>query len=317
MGVDLLCSPEMTGMWEYRLKQMEHGQFDRESFMQDVRELTRDVVNRAREHARKSGERTYPDLTARCPRCQASPLKQDDRTFRCTQPGCGFVLWKVIAGRELQPNEAVQLLSSGMVGPLDGFRSRRGTPFSAALQLSEEAKVTFVTTNGEEKADEKSALTPENYVCDYTLGDEIVGKIYEAPSAYVLDAAVLGNEKFRKVRLAKTLCRYRIPRDQAVKFFTEGKTGLIETFISKKGRPFKAHLVMDAEGKRFVNWEFPPRAAGKGAGGKKPAAKKSDAGTGAGRKTGSRGAAKKKSRKGSKSGARAVRTQALDEASNA
>jgi DNA topoisomerase-3 len=296
---------------------MEHGQFGRESFMQDVRELTRDVVNRAREHARSSGERTFPDLAARCPRCQASPLKQDDRTFRCTQPDCGFVLWKVIAGRELQPNEAAQLLSSGMVGPLDGFRSRKGTPFSAALQLSDEAKVTFVASNEEDKEDEEGALTPENYVCDYTLGEETVGKIYEAPSAYVLDAAVLGNEKFRKVRLPKTLCRYRIPREQAVKFFTEGKTGLIEAFISKKGRPFKAHLVRDAEGRRFVNWEFPPRAAGKSAGRKRPAAKKRDVRTGAGRKTGSRGSAKKKSRKGSKSGARAVRPQALDEASNA
>ncbi len=277
MGVELLCSPEMTGMWEYRLKQMEHRQFDRESFMRDVRGLAGEVVRKAREHARNAGERTYDDLQVSCPSCGVSPLRQDDRTFRCGQPDCGFVLWKVIAGRELQPHEAKELLSTKLVGPLDGFRSRRGTSFSAALELQDDLKVAFVTTGAEAREDEEEALVDENYVCDYAPGGEPAGKIYEAQNAYVLDAALRGNEKHRKVRLPKTLCRYRIPREQAAKFFSEGRTGLIEEFISKKGRPFKAFLVMDPEGARFVNWEFPPRAAAKEGAGKKAAWKKSPA----------------------------------------
>lgn len=60
-------------------------------------------------------------------------------------------------------------------------------------------------------------------------------------------------------RLSKEMCKYHIPREQALKFFAEGKTDLIERFISKKGRPFKAHLVCLPKAKRILSWEFPPR----------------------------------------------------------
>ncbi|MCB1237578.1 MAG: topoisomerase C-terminal repeat-containing protein, partial [Verrucomicrobiae bacterium] len=76
-----------------------------------------------------------------------------------------------------------------------------------------------------------------------------------------------------KGRLSKEMCKYQIPRDQALKFFTEGKTDLIEKFISKKGRPFKAHLTCNPKGRRILNWEFPPR--GEGPAKKKAATKKS------------------------------------------
>jgi len=55
------------------------------------------------------------------------------------------------------------------------------------------------------------------------------------------------------------MCQYAIPREQAIAFFTEGKTDLIEKWISKRGRPFKARLVCATEGKMVLGWEFPER----------------------------------------------------------
>ena len=101
---------------------------------------------------------------------------------------------------------------------------------------------------------------PEKFVCDYPPSGDKKGKIYEGPDAYILDLAVRGDKEFRKVRLKKLQCKVELSREEARKFFTEGKTSEIDTFISKKGRPFKAYLEMDPEGRRFTNWRFPPRA---------------------------------------------------------
>ena len=62
-------------------------------------------------------------------------------------------------------------------------------------------------------------------------------------------------------RLPKTLCKKDITPENAVLFFTEGRTALIEGMISKKGRPFKAFLICNAGDKRLLGWEFPPREA--------------------------------------------------------
>ena len=275
MEVQLLCSPELTGNWEYKLKQMEEGHLDRASFMNEIRKLTVEVVDKARKHAQVAKDRVYPDLEVNCPACGQSPLKQDDRTFKCQTEDCEFTLWKNISQRELQPDEAKTLLTEKIVGPLVGFRSRWGQLFDATLRLDKDLKVEFVTQTDEEHQAELDSLVAENFVCEYPPSGDKNGKIYEGPDAYILDLAVHGDKDFRKVRLKKLQCKVELSRDEAKKFFTEGKTSEIDTFISKKGRPFKAFLEMDHEGRRFTNWRFPPRAKkGKDEDGGATAAKK-------------------------------------------
>ena len=43
-GVDEITSPELTGDWEFKLKQMEHGELDRAVFMDHIVEATRELV---------------------------------------------------------------------------------------------------------------------------------------------------------------------------------------------------------------------------------------------------------------------------------
>ena len=49
-----------------------------------------------------------------------------------------------------------------------------------------------------------------------------------------------------------------IPKEQAQKLLTTGKTDLLEGFISKRGRPSSAYLRLE-DGK--VGFEFPERIA--------------------------------------------------------
>ena len=48
MGVSELCSPEMTGEWEYKLKRMAKGGMERNEFMKEIRTFTRDIVEKAK-----------------------------------------------------------------------------------------------------------------------------------------------------------------------------------------------------------------------------------------------------------------------------
>jgi len=49
-----------------------------------------------------------------------------------------------------------------------------------------------------------------------------------------------------------------IPKEQAQKLLTAGRTDLLDGFISKRGRPFSAYLKLE-EGK--VGFEFPEKPA--------------------------------------------------------
>lgn len=264
MEIGLLTSPEMTGEWEYKLKQMEHGRLDRASFMHEIRGLTRTVVETARNYAQHAVEREWPEFPVPCPVCGAPSLGQDDGRYKCKAPGCKFSLAKVVASRPLSNEEATTLLTKRFVGPLTGFVNRFRMPFDAAIELQEDKKnglkAAFVFEKTPEEEAEVEAIRPENRLCKCPACEG--GEIYETPSSYICDRRAKGEGC--KARLSREMCKYEIPREQAIKYFTEGKTDLIDKWISKKGRPFSAALVCNLAGKRMLGWDFPPRENAKG-----------------------------------------------------
>jgi len=78
-------------------------------------------------------------------------------------------------------------------------------------------------------------------------------------------------------RIAKTILQNEVTTEQARKLFSDGKTDVIEGFISRKTkRPFSAHLLLDSETGKLT-FEFPPRPAKKKAASKKKKSKKKKA----------------------------------------
>ena len=277
IGADVLCSPQMTGEWEYQLKQMEQGRLDRATFMNGIRQLTTKVVGLTRNRADHFRTMEFPDLKAPCPVCGAAELRQTDRFFQCRAPGCTFKLPKTIAGRFLTEPEAAALLSTKFVGPLEGFRNKFGQEFNAGLQLDADHKVGFVFQKSEAQEKEAEALGDTSRIlcpCPVCAKAGRKADIYETETSYACESVLRGDNLCKpKARLSKELCQFQIPREEALRFFTEGRTGLIEKFISKKGRPFSAHLVCQTDGKMMLGWEFPerePKAEGDAAGGAKP-----------------------------------------------
>src|SRR5207249_2690541 len=73
------------------------------------------------------------------------------KSFTCTNEECDFTIWKTIAGRLLSRDEFEALVRDKQIGPLGGFRSRKGKRFHAALKLSGDFKTEFdFGPNGQE-----------------------------------------------------------------------------------------------------------------------------------------------------------------------
>src|ERR671925_342318 len=143
-----LTSPELTGGWEKQLADIERGSGDRGAFMKEIEGFTRSTVEQI---AALDREKLRPERVelGPCPRC-GETIRENSRAYGCTswksreEPGCGFVIWKRVAGRTLTPEIARQLLEEGRTREvLSGFRSRAGKPFRARLLLKEDGKVEF------------------------------------------------------------------------------------------------------------------------------------------------------------------------------
>jgi len=147
-----LTSPELTGDWEKKLADIEHGRFQRASFIQEIAKFTGEIVEQI-ESLDKEKLRPERVELGPCPRCGAVTgeiIRENSRAYGCTswksreETGCGFVIWKRVAGRTLTPELARQLLEEGRTREvLSGFRSRNGKPFRARLVLNREGKVEF------------------------------------------------------------------------------------------------------------------------------------------------------------------------------
>ena len=262
IGIDSLSSPEMTGEWEYKLKLMEGGELSREVFMSEIKKLTEDIVNRTQEKMTELADRVFEDLHATCPDCQGNSLKQTDGSYECKEPECKFKLNKYIASHKITPEQAKTLLEEGRIGPFESFKNRFGQAFTAELALEQGArggwKPQFIFEGDEEREEEAKNLTDDQLLTEAELPDGTVVKVYETDRAYICPDMAANKQK-GGTRLGKEILKKELPKDQVIKLFTEGKTEVIEGFISKKGRPFRAHLLLDkSTGK--LGWEFPPRA---------------------------------------------------------
>ena len=254
LGIPELCSPELTGDWEFRLKQMERGQLGRPEFMQQIAEMTRQIVGKTKQYESDTVPGDFGTLKSPCPKC-GGVVKETYKTYQCTT--CDFQMWKIIAGRQLELEEADELLREKKVGPLQGFKSRMGRPFAAIVKLSAEFKPEFDFGPG------SGGENGQAQEIDFT-GQEPVGKcpkcaanVYDTGMAYICEKAT-GPNRTCDFRSGKVILQREIPREQMAKLLATGKTDLLPKFISKKGRPFSAFLVLGKDGK--ASFEFAPRA---------------------------------------------------------
>ena len=266
LGVAELTMPELTGEWEYKLSQMERGQLDRDAFMREIAEMTEHIVARAKGYGPTDVPGDYATLTEPCPRC-GSVAKENYRRFACT--ACDWSITKSPSSRLLEPSEAEQLMRDKTIGPLHGFRSKMGRPFSAIIKLAEpDWKLEFDFGQSDAGDDDE----PVDFSSQEPVGacPRCQSRVYEHGMSYVCEKSV-GAGRTCDFRSGKVILQQPVEREQMTKLLSEGRTALLDGFVSSRTRRrFKAFLVRQPDGK--VGFEFQASAPRPGKPGAKPAA---------------------------------------------
>lgn len=246
MDIENLTSPELTGEWEYQLAEMSKGKVTREVFMKGIEDLTRKMVDNIKGFEEDSTRKE----------AEFSPVNGTKvfETVSNYETDNGIRIRKILGGRHISGAELTTLLTERKLGPLTGFRSKRGVEFSSCLILNDKNKVEFVFNNDDSKDEEVGEQ----------IGVSPVDKtpVYETLTGYVSQSA----REHSKVglRLPKVLLGKEIGKDNIVKMLAGGKTELIKGFRSTKThRLFDAFLYIEPKTAK-LKFDFPPRVPGKG-----------------------------------------------------
>jgi DNA topoisomerase-3 len=277
LGVEELSKPELTGEWEYKLSQMEQGKLSREDFMQQIANMTEHIVKKAKEYDRDTIPGDYATLSTPCPTC-GGIVKENYRRYACVgkdaaaddtaAAGCGFSFGKTPAGRTFEQAEVEQFLRDKKIGPLEGFRSKAGWPFTSeiALKYNEEEKnwkLEFDFGN-DKNAEETGEIV--DFTGSESLGacPKCGGAVHDHGSNYVCEKAVPTEGQPTPTcnfKSGKIVLQQVVERDQIAKLLSTGKTDLLEKFVSNRTRrAFKAFLSWNAEEDKVV-FEFEPRTS--------------------------------------------------------
>jgi DNA topoisomerase-3 len=276
LPVDVLKSPKLTGAWEERLTRMAEGNYARAQFMAQVREFTTAATARilgaspppARastgpdDDGGGSGESLGP-----CPVCQ-SPVTEQFKTYHCARGrDCTFVIFKVTAGRKMSPNLVKLLLSGKTSQKLQGFQSKQGKRFEAAVRLDETGKLSFVFEHFQEKtlAPPPASPPPPTVEAEAPPAPRPpAGTGWSCPVCE--EGEVIQGRKGWGCSRWREGCGFvlwyeqrgrRLSHDEAAALLTRGATDWLDGF---EGDHPRARLVLAAHGDELVRLE-PPEAS--------------------------------------------------------
>ena len=260
LKIDELTNPKLTGEWESKLKLIEQGEGDPEEFLSEIRELVTRIVEKVKAFDPDEVEGDYATLKEQCPRVGCGgTMKEGPRKYACDK--CGYFFWKVVASRNLTPEESDVLIKEGRIGPFDDFKSKSGNDFSATLLLDrDKGKVSFEFPNATvDDFDPSQIGTLESIGTCPKEGCD--GKVLVAPSNYTCEKLLDGSGTC-DFKLGRVICKRELaPEEVSVMLGEAKKSDLLSDFISKRGRPFKAYLNLTGAGR--LRFEFEPRAAKK------------------------------------------------------
>lgn len=244
MRIEVLASPEMTGEWEYKLNRMLKGEFTRDKFMAEIRAMTQHIIRQVKNFDREEIRPEAAFSPVDGVRFYSSPTAYTSEDNKIS-------IRKILGGRMLTEDEIVALLQGRTIGPFSDFRSKKGKPFSASLRL-ENKKIEFIF------APSAGEFNAETVKQGPVLGlSPIDGtRVFAGPTAYMSESAIDGDDK-KGLKISKIILTREVGENHVRQLLADGRTELIEGFLSKKKKPFDAYLLLAKNG--TLSFEFPPR----------------------------------------------------------
>ncbi len=230
-----LSSPELTGIWEKKLIEIEKKQLSSSKFKKELILFTENIVEKIKkaDFDAMEGAEVGP-----CPQCKAQ-VTERGRSFQCSKK-CGFKFSKRILSGEITCDMAKELLSEGKISQPAWFKSQQGKKFQAYLKLEKnEIKFEFI---------------------DYTkiVNDESCGSCPKCNESVLekVSAFECCNEKCT-FRISKKILSKTISRKNIEDLLEHKKTSKkLSGFWSKKRKPFSAYLILKEDGS--LGFDFSP-----------------------------------------------------------
>jgi hypothetical protein len=208
---------------------------------------------------------TGKEPLGRCPVCGANVFDAG-MSYVCekqagAEKSCTFRTGRIILQQEIAPEQIRKLLAGGKTDLLKGFVSKKTNRKFEAFLAVKDGKVGFEFVPREKKGRAGKTSGPQPKI-DFTGRVEVGqcpkcgGQVFDTDAGYLCEKSQ-AETKACKFKIGKTILDQPIEPDQARKILAARKSDLLDKFISKAGKPFPAHLVMDAKGK--ITFEFPPR----------------------------------------------------------
>ena len=242
-----LKSPELTGQWEAKLRDIEAGRLLPERFMEEIAQYTARIISEA--ELESVDEHAWGD----CPRC-GRPVIQGNRGFGCSawKDGCKFVIFPMYKDHELNAADIRELLQRRvLLRPVD----LPGTG-QVILALTSTGEVTDIAVPSPEQqaarikrqrpgsthSKNRSASGGKDGLAasPATLGNcPLCGaEVREQPKSY----SCSGWKQGCRFVIWKTIAGKRISGPMAKALLTKGETRQLKGFKSKAGKPFEARL---------------------------------------------------------------------------
>lgn len=158
---ELLKSAEMTGNWEFKLRQIEKGEYQADAFLQEMKQMVSDLVSQVKSEPAKriavesaeSKEKKKNTEQAGCPKCKTGTMLKGKTAFGCSnfKNGCDFRIPFELMGKKLSDSQINALADKGKTPVIKGFEMG-GTKKDGILKLTSSFNIEF---------EEKEAAAPK------------------------------------------------------------------------------------------------------------------------------------------------------------
>ena len=136
-----IANVEMTGKWEAELAKIERGEASADGFTHSIEGYTREITAELLDCDRLF---SHKDSGCQCPKCKHGTMQFYGKVVRCSNKECGMPVFKQVAGKLLTDSDITDLLTKGKTRTLNGFTSKQGKSFSAAIAFDENFNTKFV-----------------------------------------------------------------------------------------------------------------------------------------------------------------------------
>lgn len=136
-----IANVEMTGKWEAELAKIERGEASADGFTHSIEGYTREITAELLGCDRLF---SHKDSGCQCPKCKQGTMQFFGKVVSCSNKECGMPVFKQVAGKLLTDGDITELLTKGKTRTLNGFTSKQGKSFSAAIAFDENFNTKFV-----------------------------------------------------------------------------------------------------------------------------------------------------------------------------